>query len=653
MQKPPYKISGKGDLDMPINNVDILGVFEVDEIGFGLGNRRSAFVNNVDELQFPVRPLSNVPDSCRADEYTVFAGRIQQYFMDDRRLSDTDRVERLQQFLRDKVVIFNVEVQRRHEQTFHTAHNVRVYSKSEGFRSTSTFKAVPVFSARHDRPYESFKRRLLEKKPIGRVDNIATEQGKTPDFILWRHEDSSIEVFGEFKEHLYVYGGYQLMVGQENMLKHVGPSTPDWLDDAYEANDTVMFTPYEDYQAQLRQLRSEEAAQVTLSHPVTLAGPEPRDIPALEEDQGVEETPASTEIQFLNHFRDVTRAMGLQYEEKDLCNFHVSMKSSTLTILAGLSGTGKSRLVQAYARALGRRHNLVFIPVRPSWTDDADLLGYADLMHLIYRPADSGLINTLIEAARPENQDKFFIICFDEMNLARVEHYFSQFLSVLEQEPNDRRLRLYNQDLKNRLYNSTQYPPDIDIGDNVLFVGTVNLDESTYHFSDKVLDRANVIQLDVLPFQELRSVQPRSVPEIDWLGEVYGGFRNFDDAFGLTETELNFLWALHEEMQKVAKGIGIGPRTVRQIDLYIKNVPSGASLTRDDAWDKLICQRILTKLRGQEELLTDLIRHDAQPDRQGTLLPIFEQYATLSDFTQTRSVLEAKWKEVQSNGYTV
>ncbi|MEH6946972.1 hypothetical protein V7068_07810 [Bacillus sp. JJ634] len=94
---------------------------------------------------------------------------------------------------------------------------------------------------------------------------------------------------------------------------------------------------------------------------------------------------------------------------------------------------------------------------------------------MVYRSEDSGLINALRKAEMEES--KLFIVCFDEMNLARLEHYFSQFLSILEMDHGKRVLRLYNDDLENRLYNSAQYPPTIVIQDNVLFVGTVNVDE--------------------------------------------------------------------------------------------------------------------------------------------------------------------------------
>ena len=86
------------------------------------------------------------------------------------------------------------------------------------------------------------------------------------------------------------------------------------------------------------------------------------------------------------------------------------------------------------------------------------------------------------------------------MNLARVEHYFSQFLSILERPAGQRELQLYDKQYMGKLYNAADYPFRIEIGSNVKFIGTVNVDETTFHFSDKVLDRANVIELAVLNY---------------------------------------------------------------------------------------------------------------------------------------------------------
>lgn len=198
---------------------------------------------------------------------------------------------------------------------------------------------------------------------------------------------------------------------------------------------------------------------------------------------------------------------GLLYDKNDLINFHIALKSSGLVILSGMSGTGKSKLINLYAKTLGLNNRFRMIPVSPAWTDDSDLLGYLDYKNMIYRPADTDLVNFLLKAQ--DDPENLYIVCFDEMNLARVEHYFSQFISVLENSDDERYIQLYNSNLENRVYNSNTYPSKILVRKNVIFVGTVNVDESTFHFSDKVLDRANVIKLKMRSFNELVEVNEK------------------------------------------------------------------------------------------------------------------------------------------------
>ncbi|WP_066255457.1 McrB family protein [Neobacillus drentensis] len=371
-----------------------------------------------------------------------------------------------------------------------------------------------------------------------------------------------------------------------------------------------------------------------------------------------QKTDELTEELFMKEFDRVTHEQGLIYDKKDLYNFHTAMKSSNLVILAGMSGTGKSKLVQAYGKALGLfdNHQLTFIPVRPAWTDDADLIGYADTLQMVYRPGDSGLINALMSAK--ENSKRLHIICFDEMNLARVEHYFSQFLSVLENEPGPQRvLQLYNGDLK--LKNSAQFPPAIPIGDNVIFVGTVNLDESTYHFSDKVLDRANVITLNVLNYGNLKklSQEAKGTTQDRTISfELFNSLKNHNRDIHMEDHELALLWEIHQELQKVNKNLGAGPRIVRQIDMYLKNLPKTDHFTRAEAFDKQIVQRILTKVRGPEEQFKKFIgTYDVHTENiiDSKLGEILDRYHEISEFFETRNVLIHKAKELKLNGYTL
>ena len=346
----------------------------------------------------------------------------------------------------------------------------------------------------------------------------------------------------------------------------------------------------------------------------------------------------------------------LFYNMKDFVNVHTSIKCSNLVILSGLSGTGKSALVEIYARALGIRNNLeddrlLFVPVRPSWNDDADLLGYVDLVHNVYRPSDTGFVDFLVNAQKEENKGKLFIVCFDEMNLARVEHYFSQFLSLLERPENQRELQLYDSQYAGQLYNSATYPSKIIIGDNIRFIGTVNIDESTYHFSDKVLDRANVIELDVLDYsKEWTKKQYASLITPTWSKDEYDALINKDVDIKADKVQ-ELLWEIHQLLQSASAKYGVGPRIVKAIKMYINNLPKTEinGFNKGVALDYQIAQRILTKVRGPEIQIGRLLNGKSNTGFN----QIFDKHSELSDFKKCRKVISEKQKELGAYGYCI
>ena len=362
-----------------------------------------------------------------------------------------------------------------------------------------------------------------------------------------------------------------------------------------------------------------------------------------------------SESNFISGLKHKAKELNLFYDEIDLINFHISMKSSNLVILAGMSGTGKSKLIKVYGEALGLSYEQInFIPVRPSWAEDSDLIGYVDSLHNVYVPGESGLINILLEA--DEKKDKIFIICLDEMNLARVEHYFSQFLSVLEMDKKNKILRLYNNDMGNKLYNANKYPSNILIGENVLFVGTVNIDESTYHFSDKVLDRANVINLTKQRFsaiEEQVEVQKSDLKEFHF--SEYNNFINKSNK-GLNENEAKLLDELHEKLNDLNKNFGIGFRVFKQISVYLLNIPDSSGISRQNGFDIQVVQRILTKIRGSQEQWEDVLgKYDFKSKvyKKGMLIDILERYSDVSNFEKSKKFIEVKAKELSIYGYTV
>lgn len=669
---------------------DLIGVLEIpshDDMPY----RDSIFINKQDSLQFIVRIISQPPESFpNVKTVTCFYSDLEAWgFEDDYHQPDYIRKDRLREWLDDRLLVFKVErrVKYNHEEVFNTK-DVRVLPKHPSFNQELRLIPVPIFSREsHSIDVDEFVYRLANKKFVGRIDNISHESNDTPSLVLWRDEiedEEQYKVFGEFEHHQYAYGGFSF--GLRDELKAID-FKEQWMDECYFCNDVedLVYIPLSIYQDMTEAMELADSIsnisanekseakniQRTYEEQVVpqLIKEEKKIVTQAEKEVAatVQETgPATqsknllineTEQEFLELFYSQTQDSSLSYKMEDLINFHTSMKSSSLVILSGMSGTGKSKLVELYSHSLGLKgEQHTIIPVSPSWTSDTDLIGYADTMHMVYRPGDSGLINALKKA---EGQpDKLFLICFDEMNLARVEHYFSQFLSILEMEQGKRVLRLYNDDLENRLYNSAQYPPTILIQDNVLFVGTVNVDESTYHFSDKVLDRSNVITLEVMPFNHLKTLPEKKKhlttrkEEIDF--DTYKSFKKDNRVVALQDDELAIMWDVHQALQRVNRQVGVGPRIVKHVDQYLENLPVQSYLTREDAFDIQFVQRILTKVRGSEEQLKGLLGTYTREREviDSELISLLEKYEQISTFTKSKKVIEQKAKELKLHGYT-
>jgi len=182
-------------------------------------------------------------------------------------------------------------------------------------------------------------------------------------------------------------------------------------------------------------------------------------------------------------------ANGFYFEPWQVAAYITALRTKPFVILAGISGTGKTKLPRLVAQACGI-HSVV-IPVRPDWTDSSDLLGYTDLQGK-FRPG------ALLEFARQAaaDLDHPYVIVLDEMNLARVEHYLAEVLSRIEERRItagrwlcDPLLASGHHQLENEVWRQVALPP------NLAIVGTVNMDESTHSFSRKVLDRAFTLEM--------------------------------------------------------------------------------------------------------------------------------------------------------------
>lgn len=553
--------------------------------------RKGVFINTKSAIQYVVKSMMS---DYKSDK--LFTGYMNSFEndqkFDDEYRSDEERVEKFWDHIYDKLFIYNFKA---NDGEFERMTKVHLVNKPVKFNEDEYFKGVPVFSAA--------------------TDEIVREWELESQWSLYRNYNTLDEFCDciKAKQPLGSIYGYDATENQ--------PSFVIWKNQNQEKAESFTET-VNDAQEELKEVNTKEYSDELL-------------------------------IQMMDYH---SQKRNLFYNMKDFVNVHTAIKCSNLVILSGLSGTGKSALVEIYARALGIRNNLeddrlLFVPVRPSWNDDADLLGYVDLVHNVYRPSDTGFVDFLVNAQKEENKGKLFIVCFDEMNLARVEHYFSQFLSLLERPENQRELQLYDSQYAGQLYNSATYPSKIIIGDNIRFIGTVNIDESTYHFSDKVLDRANVIELDVLDYsKEWTKKQYASLITPTWSKDEYDALINKDVDIKADKVQ-ELLWEIHQLLQSASAKYGVGPRIVKAIKMYINNLPKTEinGFNKGVALDYQIAQRILTKVRGPEIQIGRLLNGKSNTGFN----QIFDKYSELSDFKKCRKVISEKQKELGAYGYCI
>ena len=187
---------------------------------------------------------------------------------------------------------------------------------------------------------------------------------------------------------------------------------------------------------------------------------------------------------------DARENKALYYRLEDIQLFIAGLSMSRLHILQGISGTGKTSLAKAFARAVGG--GCKTISVQAGWRDKGDLIGHFNAFEKKFYEQET--LQGLYEAQCPLFSDRPYIILLDEMNLSRPEQYFAEFLSALELDPKDRVLTLMttgNPNGPELLIDGRQ----IRIPENVWFIGTANHDETTFEFADKTYDRAHVMEL--------------------------------------------------------------------------------------------------------------------------------------------------------------
>ncbi|GMK38528.1 hypothetical protein PCCS19_15820 [Paenibacillus sp. CCS19] len=328
-----------------------------------------------------------------------------------------------------------------------------------------------------------------------------------------------------------------------------------------------------------------------------------------EEEKVVDDTDIKSQIDEIKLY---IAARGFSYPGHLIENFYLSLKTKPFVILAGISGTGKTKLVKLFAEALGateQNNQFALIPVRPDWSDPSDLIGYQDLAGK-FRPGP--LTKVLLEAMQPGNRNKPYFICLDEMNLARVEHYFSDMLSILETQRRDGDRIVTDTIVSEEQLLTGTYEEDLIISnlvipDNVFLIGTVNMDETTHPFSKKVLDRANTlefnyIRLDDFPMgrsddsqQEQSEIVPVSFLKSDYLA-LQDAFTEYQPLVRSTTEKLVKVNEILEELHA-----HVGFRVRDAICFYMIYNDRFQLLDEEAAFDTQLLQKILPRIQGSSQ----------------------------------------------------
>ncbi len=309
----------------------------------------------------------------------------------------------------------------------------------------------------------------------------------------------------------------------------------------------------------------------------------------------------------MSSFISTIQRTGLLYEDKLIQRYACSLMTKPFVILSGLAGSGKTQLALAFARAMSENveQQLCVVPVGADWTNREPLLGYPNaLKQGEYMQPESGALQIMMRAQR--NPQKPYFLVLDEMNLSYVERYFADFLSALE---SNQKIPLWEKPEEC----DSEVDASIALPKNLFIIGTINVDETTYMFSPKVLDRANVIEFKISETEMEQFLgQDMNIDVHAADGACASMGQDFVTKATSKETDNSELaQKTLLEFFKVLKKVNaeFGYRSATEIYRFIANAKACAeSMTEDEILDAAIVQKLLPKLHGSRKKLEPALK---------------------------------------------
>jgi hypothetical protein len=292
----------------------------------------------------------------------------------------------------------------------------------------------------------------------------------------------------------------------------------------------------------------------------------------------------------------------LYYDENTIRSFIAGLSMSRFTILQGISGTGKTSLPKAFAKAIGG--NFGIVEVQSGWKDRQDLIGYYNTFEKKYY--EGKFLKLLYMAGTPKYKDKPFFIILDEMNLSHPEHYFADMLSIMEETNPEKQILTISDKVKDTpklMFELEEGGIGLKIPDNVWFIGTANHDETTLQFAPKTYDRANVLEMPINI--EKFKIKGVDLSKVTIPNEEFVNFTN-SQKWNKNNKALNYL---DGNFKKICGkfGIGWGNRLQKQIKSFIP-VFIALGGHEANALDHIIAAKILRPLKGRYDLQENTLK---------------------------------------------
>ena len=291
--------------------------------------------------------------------------------------------------------------------------------------------------------------------------------------------------------------------------------------------------------------------------------------------------------EFCEQFRNFAASkLKLYYDIKEIRRFIASLAVSHIIIMQGMSGTGKTSLAYAFGEFLS--NHSVIVPIQPMWKERTDLVGYYNEFTKKFNET------TLLQKMYEANYSKqIYITVLDEMNIARVEYYFAEFLSLLElPNPEGRYIDVVTDKWESdpKLLKKGR----LKLPENMWFIGTANNDDSTFAISDKVYDRAMIMNLD-------KKTQVFYSEETEGVKITFERFtelvRRAKSDYGITGRKMRQVKALDKYMMENFR-VTFGNRIMKQLKEYVSAFIACGG-TEEEAIDDMIAKKIMRKLEMQ------------------------------------------------------